>query len=701
MDGPVLLAEAVAAGVALDAVYAEPGGMDDPGVEAARAAGVAVHAVQDGALAKVLDVVTPQRVVAVARQRAATLDAVVGAAAGSGRPVLVLVEIQDPGNAGTLVRVAEAAGCAGVVLTERSVDLHNPKTVRATAGALFRVPVAEGVAPADLLARCRAAALPTWALVGGGGSPVDQVVLAGPAAFLVGSEAHGLPDGLAAACDGRLTVPDGGRCRVAQRRRGGCPGGLRGGPPATGGRRAGRRRAYRTGADRKWAHRARIPRPHWGWATMTDSTGGPGPSVGQNVETLSQEAAAIAEEGARALAAATDLDHLRALDAEVLGKKSRLSALKAGMRDLDHEQRKALGAALNQARTGLEAASEARRAQLVAAERRARLAGERLDLTEYLGRDAASRVGHAHLITQTWERLEDVFVGMGFTVEAGPEVETDWFNFEALNLPPSHPARSLWDTLYLDASALPGIGPDQLLLRTHTSPVQMRTMLRRVRERTGPPIHVVCPGRVYRQDTADATHLPVFHQVEMLVVDRGRHHGRPGRDHRDLHQGLLRPGDDQPAASVLLPVHRAVGGGGHLPARRVVAGGRGLRHGPPQRAAGGRAGSRGVVGLRLRVRHRPPGQDPPPRGGPAGLRHQRHALPGAVLMRVTLSWLREFAPIEGDPAAIADQLSDLGLAVEEQFTVGEGLDGVVVARVLGVRPHPDADKIQLVDVDRG
>ena len=246
--------------------------------------------------------------------------------------------------------------------------------------------------------------------------------------------------------------------------------------------------------------------------------------MGQNVETLSQEAAAIAEDGARALAAATDLDHLRALDAEVLGKKSRLSALKAGMRDLDHEQRKALGAALNQARTGLEAASEARRAELVAAERRARLAGERLDLTEYLGRDAASRVGHAHLITQTWERLEDVFVGMGFTVEAGPEVETDWFNFEALNLPPSHPARSLWDTLYLDASALPGIGPDQLLLRTHTSPVQMRTMLRRVRERTGPPIHVVCPGRVYRQDTADATHLPVFHQVEM---PRRRPRGSP------------------------------------------------------------------------------------------------------------------------------------------------------------------------------
>lgn len=207
MDGPALLAEAVAAGVVLDAVYAEPAGMDAPGVGAARSAGVAVHAVQDRALAKVLDVVTPQHVVAVARQRASTLDTVVGAAAGSGRPVLVLVEIQDPGNAGTLVRVAEAAGCAGVVLTERSVDVHNPKTVRATAGALFRVPVAEGVAPSDVLERCRTASVPTWALVGGGGSPVDQVALAGPAAFLVGSEAHGLPPGLAESCDGRLTVP--------------------------------------------------------------------------------------------------------------------------------------------------------------------------------------------------------------------------------------------------------------------------------------------------------------------------------------------------------------------------------------------------------------------------------------------------------------------------------------------------------------
>ena len=110
---------------------------------------------------------------------------------------------------------------------------------------------------------------------------------------------------------------------------------------------------------------------------------------------------------------------------------------------------------------------------------------------------------------------------MGFTVADGPEVETDWFNFEALNLPPAHPARSLWDTLYLDTSDLDGVDEGQLVLRTHTSPVQIRTMLRAVRDGTGPPIYVVCPGRVYRRDTADATHLPVFHQIEGLVIDRG------------------------------------------------------------------------------------------------------------------------------------------------------------------------------------
>ena len=244
---------------------------------------------------------------------------------------------------------------------------------------------------------------------------------------------------------------------------------------------------------------------------MTTPPAGAAPSAADDADR-------IARDGVERIDGATTTEQLRALEAELLGKQSELGALKAGMRDLDPEARKVLGARMNRARGALEAAVAARREQLEQDARRAQLAAGRLALTESLGTVA---VGHRHVITQTWERLEDVFCGMGFTVEDGPEVETDWFNFEALNLPPSHPARSLWDTLYLDASELDGVGAEQLVLRTHTSPVQVRTMLRAVREGSGPPIYVVCPGRVYRRDTADATHLPVFHQIEGLVIDRG------------------------------------------------------------------------------------------------------------------------------------------------------------------------------------
>jgi len=235
-------------------------------------------------------------------------------------------------------------------------------------------------------------------------------------------------------------------------------------------------------------------------------------------EDLAEEVRSLAAEGVARIAAASSSDDVRSIESDLLGKRSRMTELKAGMRDMDPADRKVLGAAINRSRVELERVVEERVAALASAERRGVLAAERLDLTEYQGR---ATTGHVHLVTQTWERLEDVFVGMGFTVATGPEVETDWFNFEALNLPPSHPARSLWDTLYLDTSGLDGVGDQQLLLRTHTSPVQVRTMLRSVREGSGPPIYVVCPGRTYRQDTADATHLPVFHQIEMLVVDRG------------------------------------------------------------------------------------------------------------------------------------------------------------------------------------
>jgi phenylalanyl-tRNA synthetase alpha chain len=212
-------------------------------------------------------------------------------------------------------------------------------------------------------------------------------------------------------------------------------------------------------------------------------------------------------DGVARVTAARTLDELRSVEIEVLGKKARLTTVKKALGALGPDQRRVAGQALNEARRALEAALADRRSELDALARAQRLEQERLDLTE--SRDPARR-GHHHLVTQTRDRLEDVFVGMGFTVAEGPEVETDFYNFEALNIPAAHPARGMWDTLYVDLGE-----PETVLLRTHTSPVQIRVM-----QAAPPPIAVVAPGRVYRRDTADASHLPVFHQIEGLVVDR-------------------------------------------------------------------------------------------------------------------------------------------------------------------------------------
>jgi phenylalanyl-tRNA synthetase alpha chain len=170
-----------------------------------------------------------------------------------------------------------------------------------------------------------------------------------------------------------------------------------------------------------------------------------------------------------------------------------------------------MGRRLNDARGRLQRTIESRRTALEVEERQQRLEAERLDLTEIVETGDRPARGHLHLITQTRDELEDVFVGMGYSVAEGPEVETDWYNFEALNMPPAHPARSMWDTLYVKLGA-----PESVLLRTHTSPVQIRVM-----EATKPPIYTVMPGRVFRKETLDARHSPVFHQIEGLVVDHG------------------------------------------------------------------------------------------------------------------------------------------------------------------------------------
>jgi phenylalanyl-tRNA synthetase alpha chain len=207
------------------------------------------------------------------------------------------------------------------------------------------------------------------------------------------------------------------------------------------------------------------------------------------------------------VAAAATVDELRAAETEVLGRRSTLTALRKRLGGLDGESRRTAGRVLNAAGDAVRAAVDERRAVLEADERAERLLAERLDLTEVLPGRAA---GHLHLVTQAIQELEDVFVGMGFTVAEGPEVETDWHNFGALNFPPDHPARDMYDTLYVDYGE-----PGRTLLRTHTSPVQVRVMTD-----WAPPYYTVMPGRVFRSDTADATHMPVFHQIEGLVVDR-------------------------------------------------------------------------------------------------------------------------------------------------------------------------------------
>ena len=208
-----------------------------------------------------------------------------------------------------------------------------------------------------------------------------------------------------------------------------------------------------------------------------------------------------------AVADAVDLDALAVVDTELLGRKSVLATVRSRLADMDPDDRKVVGRRVNEVRTEVERLISERRAELAVGARAEVLEAERLDLTEF---DRGRRLGHRHVVIQTWERLEDLFVGMGYTVAEGPEIEDEWHNFGALNFPLGHPARDMYDTLYVEYGE-----PQSTMLRTHTSPVQIRVM-----EEQEPPIYSIMPGRVFRSDTADATHMPVFHQIEGLVVDR-------------------------------------------------------------------------------------------------------------------------------------------------------------------------------------
>lgn len=230
--------------------------------------------------------------------------------------------------------------------------------------------------------------------------------------------------------------------------------------------------------------------------------------------------AQLAEQTAELLATIATLESLETLrdaEAALTGKRSILSSLQKSLGALEPEQRKAAGAELQEARRVVEAALSERRDVLARDERASSLEADRLDLGDVVLRDVhwPLNVGHPSLVALTQRELEDVFVGMGFTVADGPEVESDWFNFEALNIPPAHPARGLWDTFYVDLGE-----PETVVLRTHTSPTQIHLMEHAVAT-DSLPIHSVMPGRCYRRDTPDASHLYSFHQIEGLVVDRG------------------------------------------------------------------------------------------------------------------------------------------------------------------------------------
>jgi phenylalanyl-tRNA synthetase alpha chain len=225
----------------------------------------------------------------------------------------------------------------------------------------------------------------------------------------------------------------------------------------------------------------------------------------EQVETLKRDVAA-------ALAQAPDLAALDAVRVAALGKKGSLTGLMAGLRDLDPEARKAFGAALNVAKDEITALLDARKAELERAALDARLARETVDVTQPV---RPERTGRIHPISQTRDEMIAIFAEMGFTVAEGPDIEDDWHNFTALNIPPEHPARQMHDTFYL---------PDRpdgkaAVLRTHTSPVQIRTMLSQQ-----PPIRIVAPGRTFRSDY-DQTHTPMFHQIEGLVIDEAIHMG--------------------------------------------------------------------------------------------------------------------------------------------------------------------------------
>ena len=219
---------------------------------------------------------------------------------------------------------------------------------------------------------------------------------------------------------------------------------------------------------------------------------------------LEDQLLALRQEGETAIASADTLERLEELRVNYLGKKGQLGALLRSMGQMSAEERPKIGAIANIVKEAIQNSLDQQRTFLEAAQIQAQLEAETIDVTMP---GIYRPQGRIHPLNGIIDQTLDIFVGMGYTVAQGSEMETDYYNFEALNTPPDHPARDMQDTFYL---------PDGNLLRTHTSSVQIRYM-----EKEEPPIRVVAPGRVYRRDDVDATHSAVFHQIELLAIDEG------------------------------------------------------------------------------------------------------------------------------------------------------------------------------------
>ena len=346
-----------------------------------------------------------------------------------------------------------------------------------------------------------------------------------------------------------------------------------------------------------------------------------------DLETLTRDLHALRDNALRAIEAARDPAEMDAIQLQYLGKKGELTTVLRGIGGLPAEDRPRVGAVANEVRAAVEAALRGQGTALRGSALETRLAAEAVDVTAP-GRPI--RRGSLHPINETVREIAQIFDQFGFVVYEGPEIEDDLTNFQMLNIPPDHPARDLWDTLYVDVEGH--------LLRTHTSPGQIRVM-----QAEKPPIRALLPGRCFRYEAIDASHASEFFQVEGLMVDQGT-------TMADL-KGLLdqfagamfgRAGDAVPAG--LLPVHRAVGGL-RRPVRRVrrrrLPGLQQERldddprrgHGPSGGAALRRPGPRGIPGLRVRDGRGAHLEPAPLRGRPALLHGQRPAIPRAIPMK--------------------------------------------------------------------